>query len=299
MKKTLLVFFFLLPALLSAEAFRVVIKTGLVQVDRGQGLQETSEGELIEESARLEIGASSILELARGGETLRFIRPGTYWLAGITSEKSRSRQAGLINLVWNKVATILQGSNERRQSSVGGVRAEKMPGPSLTWNEGETADLIEAGKKAFAEKRFDEAVRLFREAGKAAEEPEEKTEAAFNETVVLAALGRNEEGLRALEKKKASPTSVFYASFSLLRGRLLLEAYAYDEVLFEIKNLDFSSIDNDSASSLFLLLGLASLGKNDAETAKAAIKKAADLAPLSSATAKAAEDLLRTLPAKP
>ena len=298
MKKTFLLAFLLLPCLLSAEAFQVVYATGSVKIDRGTGFKETAEGELVEETASLQVGQASLVELTRGAETLRLSHPGTYWLSGLAEEKSRSRQAGLTDLVWGKVAKVFSGSDERRQSTPGGVRAERMTPPTMNWSEGKASELIEAGEKAFSERRFGEAVKLFLDAGKAAEDPEEAVVAAFHLAAVLSALGKNDEALHALEGKKPDPTSVVYSGFHLLRGKLLLDASAYDEVIAGFSGFDFVKVDPASAASALLLTGLACLGKKETATAKAFFQKALSLAP-GSAQAKAAAELLQSLPPKP
>ncbi len=171
------------------------------------------------------------MDLVRSETRIRLLRAGTYWLAGLANEESGRKQSGLNDIVAQKITTALHGSKLRPQGAAAGVRAEKIESSPLEWSESSIADLIASGKKLSVQGRYSDAIRIFKEAGEEASDPEEKAEAAFYEAATYSMQGDGEEALAALDGKIATISCGFYTEFYLLQGKLLLDSHAYDRCI--------------------------------------------------------------------
>lgn len=294
---SLFLLFFLLsaPGLVWSVDFSIDYAEGEVDVRRGNSWEEVYIGDVLSEKDTLRLSGYSVVEISFGREVLTLSNPGTYTLGSLTKDVSRRNEVGFSSLLSNKLQSTMTGSRHMEQSAAGGVRgSQAVENDQMTWMTSDTLDLIKAGREKFASGEYDTAADLFQEAYDYALDDEEEGKAAFYLAGSYDAQGKTGRAVMVLRGVGLSPDAEEYTDFTILKGKLLIETFAYAEAEKLLSGFDFSSAAQEDAQLVYFLLGVASLGRDKTAPARNHLIKARDLNP-STETGKAAAEMLGTL----
>ena len=286
---------FFLPWALWSVDFFVDYAEGAVDVRRGSGWEEVYIGDVLTDRDTLRLTGYSIVELSYGSETATLSKPGTYALGGLSKDISRRESVGFSSLLSGKVQTALKGSRHMEQSAAGGVRgSEAVEKDQMSWMASDTLDLIEAGKEKFARGEIEAARGLFREALDYALDAAEEGKAAFYLAGCFDVQGSPGKALELLESADVGPAAEEYFDFLILKGKLLIESFAYPDAEDLLSGADLSTAPPETSQLVYFLLGIACLGQDKTGQARDYLTRSRNI-DASSDTGTAAAEMLGTL----
>ena len=291
----LIVLFFVPPSLVWSVDFFVDYAEGEVEVRQGSYWEEVYIGDVLSDSDTLRLNGYCVVELSYDDEVVTLSKPGTYALGDLTKDISRRKSVGFSSLLSEKVQTALRGNKHMEQSTVGGVRgSQAVEQEQMSWMASDTLDLIETGKEKFATGKIDAALGLFQEAYDYALDAFEEGKAAFYLAGCYDVQGSTGKALSLLEDVDVDPNSEEYFDFRVLKGKLLIEIFAYSEAEDILSAVDVSSADPGTSQLIFFLLGVACLGQDKTAPARDHLTRARDF-DADSDTGIAAVQMLGTL----
>lgn len=288
------IFLFLTPGLV-AEDFFVAYAEGDVTVRQGNSWREVNIGDTLTEENIIRLGKASVAELSSSRDVITLTREGTYPLEKMVEESEQREKVGFGSILSGKLETALKGTKHKEQSVAGGVRgSEAVENEGMSWMTSDTAALIASGKEELAGGDVEAALSLFQEAYDYALDDEEMGMAAFYLAGCYDLKGEKETALSLLEDVKLSLDSELYTDFHVLKGKLLVETFAYAEAERSLSGFQFSRADEESSQLLYLLLGVSCFGQDKTDAARKYFTKAKGIDP-DSETGKAAAELMKNL----
>lgn len=274
MNKPLFILLFLAAAIVSplfSTDVTVEYLDGFLDIKDGGEWFGLFIGETITDADTIRLDENSVAELSVSGNKLTLTKPGTYVVADLLKASVESRSVGIASVIGAKIRTIVQ-EPKQAQTAVMGVRGAKSD-DELEWMSGDTAELLETGKKHLAEGEFADAVEIFEEAYDFAD-PSEETEVLFYLGFTNALMGQLRLAVEALEFVEPDPTTVFFVDLVLLKGQLLAETFAYDEAISWLE-MHSSDIDDMAATQMsHLLIGVSYKGLGNGAKARQALNEA-------------------------
>lgn len=278
-----------------AEDFFVAYAEGEVTVREGNSWREVHIGDTLTEEDTIRLGKASVAELSSSRDLITLTREGTYPLEKMVKEADQRKKVGFGALLTGKLETVLKGTKHKEQSVVGGVRgSEAVENEDMSWMTSDTTALIETGKEELAQGDVDAALSLFQEAYDYALDDQEMGMAAFYLAGCYDIKGEKEKALSLLEDVPIQPEYELYTDFHVLKGKLLIETFAYAEAEKLLAGFQFSRADEESSQLLYLLLGLSCLGQEKNSPARNYFTKARNIDP-GSDTGKTAAELMQSL----
>ena len=278
-----------------AEDFFVAYAEGEITVREGNSWGEVHIGDTLTLEDTIRLGKASVAELSSSRDLITLTREGTYSLEKMVKEADQRKKVRFGALLTGKLETALKGTKHKEQSAVGGVRgSEAVEDEGMSWMTSDTTALIGTGKEELAKGDVDAALSLFQEAYDYALDDQEMGMAAFYLAGCYDLKGEKDKALSLLEDVKLKPDSALYTDFHVLKGKLLVETFAYAEAETFLARFQFSQADEEASQLLYLLLGLSCLGQEKNSPARDYFTKAKNIDP-SSDTGKAAAELMQSL----
>lgn len=294
MKKTVVVLFLFAAVIVSAVSgvdIYIDYLDGYLEVMDGGEWYELAIGDIIADTDTVRLDENSVAELSLTGTKLTLTRPGVYVVADLLQATGQRRSLGIASVIGSKIRTIVE-EPKQAQTAVMGVRGSKSE-DKLEWMTGDTAELIETGKKYLAEGAYADAAEVFEEAYDFADSSEE-SEALFYVGFTNAMLGDIRRAVEALDFVNPDPTTDFFVDLVLLKGQLLTETFAYEEAI-EWLETHSPQIKDSSATQLSLLLtGISHQGLGNTLLAKQSLEKVLAINPQNEA-GQAAQSLISEL----
>ena len=293
-----LLFLFFTAAAAGAQDLVVEYLDGFLDLKTSSGWEEVYIGDTIPSGSVLRLDFDSLAELTGGKTIVTLTKEGVYNTGELMKASSSMSSIGLGNLIAGKIGSMIKKSERDQPSAVGGVRAAEVDtGDEIEWISSETTELIETGKNLLAQEKNDSALSVFEEALDFADF-EEESEVYFYLGYTYDLLGQTASALRNISYVEADDTYDFYHDLALLKGKLLIETFAYEEALgwpnsYINKNKSNNSA-RDTVQTAHLLSSFAYSGMGRDSNARSALSESIELDP-SSETASAARKLLNQM----
>ncbi len=285
----------LFAAVLITPVFSIDISVdyldGYLDVSEGGQWYGLYIGDVITDADTVRLDKNSVAELSLPGTKLTLTRPGVYVLADLIQASGERRSLGIASVIGSKIKTIVE-EPKQTQTAVMGVRGAKSE-TELEWMSGDTAELLDAGKKYLAEGNYADAVGVFQEAYDFAD-PSEETEVSFYLGFTNAMMGQTRLAAEALKNVEPDPSADYFADLVLLKGQLLTETFAYEEAVEWLNTYSPKIKDNSAMQMSLLLTGIGYKGVGNTAKAKQSLEKAVSLG-ASSDAGKAAQNLMNEL----
>ena len=238
----------------------------------------------------LRLGSGAYAELGDGVTTLRLAEGGTYLLSNLAEGRSRTTERNVAAMLRNRL-DLLTGSQERRGTSIGGVRGTADLGrEGLDWVDGESApELVTQGREALAADDIDLARQLFEDAVLFAF-PAEEPEATFYLGYTHYLAGDMRSALTMLENFPPMPESEYYHEHVLVLAQTELELSMGSEAVALLHTyLANPGHDPELVPVAHLLLGLGYRMTGEQAAAMEQLQRVQAIAPDTSTAAVAAE----------
>jgi len=267
---------------------------GYLDLQEGSDWVELYIGDSVSRNATVRLDQDSLAELSGMNMSFTLTRPGVYRVGDLLASRQTMDNTGLGNLVSGKVATMFS-ERATGPDTVGGVRAAEVEtGPSIDWMTSEAADMISQAKDMITDGDYADAMDMLEEAYDFAADEYEEEEIFFYRGYIHTMNGKPGKALSEFSKIYPDPDQPYYDKLFLLKGKLLIDSFAFGEAVdwFDEYDPGYSS-DKDVATrqSIYLLHGLAAREAGESGTAKTMLRKAIDLDP-GSDTAGVASSLL-------
>lgn len=279
---------------LFAEGVIIDYIEGVVEKKEGAKWIELFEDDEIDIKSVIRLKNKSMAELSGDDISITLIQPGTYNLKDIIEKSRKTNSYGIDEIVSSKFAALIEDSGDKEtEGSVMGVRAANIEEEVDFIGDDIIANIFRTAKKKIAEKDYNKAIALLKDAYDWANED--------NENILLyyigfcyAKLQKEALAFTYLRDVKNKPDMPFYADYVILYGSLLMKSFAYEEALAlfldyirqvpQVKTLEYQDI--------YYLSALCYIHLNNTEKTIAYLKKAKDLIS-DSETGKKAVSLLK------
>jgi tetratricopeptide (TPR) repeat protein len=249
---------------LHAADFEVVYLDGSADLNAGSGWRPIYAGDLVSSGDSIKVYKGALIELSGGGGALMLSKEGTYDVAALTEDLERKKEIGLGSMLSSRMSNIFQGSSVQNRSAVAGVRGDIMDGDdAMTWMESGNHALIEEGVELLGEGKVDTAVEVFLDAYFSAMDEIESAAAAFYLAGIEDMQGNIAEAVDYLAGEELTLDHELYPDFVILKGKLLVDTFRYDEALTLFHSWDgrFAAKDQQQTVGLLHAITLASLGR--------------------------------------
>ena len=275
---------------LHAQSFIMQYSEGRVEMRSHNQWVPVYPGDTVLQDDVLRLGSGAYAELGDGVTTLRLAEGGTYLLSNLAEGRSRTTERNVAAMLRNRL-DLLTGSQERRGTSIGGVRGTADLGrEGLDWVDGESApELVTQGREALAADDIDLARQLFEDAVLFAF-PAEEPEATFYLGYAHYLAGDMRSALTVLEKFPPMPESDYYHEHVLVLAQTELELSMGSEAVALLHTYVANpGHDSELVPVAHLLLGLGYRMTGEQAAAMEQLQRVQALAPDTSTAAVAAE----------
>jgi tetratricopeptide (TPR) repeat protein len=278
---------------LAAEDLSVDYIDGYLDVQRGSRWVEVFPGDVVSTGDTIRLDQDSFAELRGRNKTLSLTEPGIYEVSRLLAAQTETASLGLGSIVSGKLSVLLNDSQVKTQSAVGGVRAsEAAAAPVIDWMESESLELIDKGKELLAAGNTGGAIRQFEEAYDLAMDDQEETMASYHLGYAYAVEGNTGKALKYLTLTDADPYLENYHNHILLAGNLLINSFAYEKAaaLFDSYNPSGAAYKApETEQMIYLLHGMSLKMKGDTALAGNWLRKSINVDSQSDTAAKARE----------
>ncbi|MBN2049278.1 MAG: hypothetical protein JW760_02435 [Spirochaetales bacterium] len=282
-------------AFLSAQDLTVDYLEGYLDLQKGNSWVEIYMGDTIPRNAKIRLDEDSLAELSGMNMSFILTRPGIYTVEEMLSSRQTMNNSGLGNLVTGKVSALFS-ERATGPDTVGGIRAsEAVAGPTVDWMTSEAADMISRAREMITQEDYQKAMDLLNEAMDYAVDEYEEGEISFYRGYIHTVNGKAGRALAEFGAIDPDPDQTFYDNLYLLKGKILIDSFAFDEALqwFDTYNPVLQTGEGLSVQqSIYLLHGLAAREAGMGTKASALFQKVVKLNP-SSDTAAVAQSLLQ------
>ncbi len=276
-------------ALLAAEDVYVDYVEGMVEVKDAKGWKEIAIGDALARNATIRLGATSCAELSSGTIRLSLTSAGIYDVEKLLAASKKNSTSGVGTLLAKKLEKTVV-TQKSTQSAVMGVRAEKVDvGNEIEWViETDPEELIRQGLEKLGAGDYRRAAFLFEEARNGSEGGLYR-KASYYAGYAEALQGNTIPALKDLAVVNPAKTDEYYNDYIILRGKLLVETFAYQDALNFFKSFDKSAMPKDVRQTVCLFEGIAYRETGKSALAAESFRIARDLDPASDAGKIAAE----------
>jgi tetratricopeptide (TPR) repeat protein len=240
--KTIIIvcFFFFLVAGVWAESFTVVFSDGTVKVKSGSNWKPVYTGDSLSSANVVKLERGSMLEIASGKTTLTLYDAGTYSLNKLLKDSQKVKSQKYLNAVDARIQNMVQG-NDYHHTTAAGLRGFEAGERGSEFDEVEWAveeddadsevDPITQGQNLLSLHKYDEAIAHFEKF--LTEWPYPEAKPFFTYYLAYAHAEKNEkaQALKLLDKINVTQGHILYADYVILKGRLLLESFAFKSAL--------------------------------------------------------------------
>jgi hypothetical protein len=289
-----------------AQNFTVTFCDGPVSMKQGSGWRVVAIGDSLARSSVVKLDKGGMLEVTLGSATITLYETGIYTLAelAVTAKQAKSRQ--FLHTVDDRIKNIVEGNNYHHTSAAGlrgfeqGARGGDFDEVEWATDDGgndtgaQEIDPITQGQNLLAQKQFDKAIAHFQKMLIEWKYPEAKPFFTYYLAYAYAEKGQNARALKLLDSMTVTNGHILYADYVLLRGRLLLESFAYKSALELFEQYLAHNAEGENTQAVLLLASYCQKGLGAAAMQKEFLVKARDIdpdSPLGKEAAKLIEDL--------
>ncbi len=292
----LIIFVIAVAAPLAAEDLFVEYVEGYVDVRRGSSWQELYIGDSVSETDTVKVDDNSLAEFSGASRTFTLTKPGTYEIRSLLTASRRKEQSGVGTLLSGKMQSMFAPTGDSGPSTVGGVRASEAVNEEdeFMWVESDVQELITSGKELLEQEEYDEALELFEEAYDYALDLEEEYASLFYQGYTQAILGRPGAAMDAIADIDPAPEADYYYDYYLLRGKLLIDSFAFEEAAEFLTSFDEIYATPEQKQTLYLLTGYSYLEAEMLDRAEEYLQDAVTIDP-DSDTGKTASELFEQI----
>jgi tetratricopeptide (TPR) repeat protein len=279
---TAILLFVSLSAFLAAQDYTVEYIDGFVDVKVDGEWYELYIGDSVSMSDVVSLETGAVLELSRGGKVITLTKPGVYSMSDVGRQAKLQDTSGVDSLIGGKLKTLVGGGSGSgvEIATVAGARGADAGGTDdFGWVESEVDEIIKSGKSSIAAGDIEGALDLFYEAYDYALDNAEEAQALFYIGYAYDLLGKPADALRQLRDVAAEPASEIYTDFYLLKGKLHIETYDYDQAVSFLQAYDDTYASPEEKQTVFFLTGVAYDGLGQAQAADGYFQKAYSLDP--------------------
>jgi tetratricopeptide (TPR) repeat protein len=274
--------------ILGAESFTVVFSDGTVKVKSGDGWKSVYTGDSLSSSNTVKLGSGSMLEIASAKSTLTLYDPGVYVLGDLLDASRKVKSQKFLNAVDVRIQNVVQG-NEYHRTSAAGLRGFEQGARGSEFDDVEWAveeddadnevDPITQGQNLLALKRYDEAITHFEKMLTEWPYPEAKPFFTYYLSYAYAEKDRRAQALALLDKISINQGHILYADYVMLKGRLLLESFAYKSALQIFEQYLALNSEGENTQAVLLLASYCYRGMDNAAGQKECLMKAKEIDP--------------------
>ncbi len=283
MAKRVITFLFFLTAVgtLFAQDYTVEYIDGFVDIKEGGEWYELYIGDSVRQNDIVSLEKGAVLELSRGGKVITLTKPGVYSISDLGRQADLQEESGVDSLIGSKLRTLVAGKGSDVEiATVAGARgADAGSTDEFGWVESEVDEIIKSGKNSIAAGDVEAALDLFYEAYDYALDMEEEAQALFYIGFAYDLLGKPVDALRQLRDVSTEPNSEIYTDYYLLKGKLQIQTYNYEEAVSFLQDYDDTYASVDEKQTVFFLTGVAYDGLGKANLADDFFQKAYSLDP--------------------
>jgi tetratricopeptide (TPR) repeat protein len=266
----LFLLFFFSALILFADDLFIVFMEGVVKVKTNTGWQTVSIGDSLELSSMVTLESGAILEIASESTTITIYDEGTYTLKDLVNSLTQVKSQPTLYAVDSRIQNIVQGNKYHRSSAAGLRGFDRLSRGS---------DPISVGQKMLAQGRYDDAIKHF---NKLLDEwPYEEARPFFIYYLAYAHAEKQEKAraLKLLDSLSLEDSHVLYADYIMLKGRLLLESFAYKRALDIFEQYLTLNIQDEKTQAILILGSLCYRGLGSGEKEKEYLVEAEKIGP--------------------
>jgi hypothetical protein len=278
MKKWILGLFLLAALGAAAQELQVAYTEGLVELAAGGGWRELNPGDRIAASARIRVSPDAFVELAQGSTRFSVSQPGVYLVADLVAASKKVASWKLSQVVGGKIKGAMAGGPKGDGTAAMGVRGAAAGAPAtVEWVETSgSEEALSAGRALLEAGRFDEALKVFQDGLKEANDGE-KAIFSYYIATTHSQQRRTALALRALEDTSLEPGEPLYVDLVLLKGQLLLESLAFTDALTLFDSQLARNPEGGFAQALLILSAYSYQGLGKSQGAREALEQAVRL----------------------
>lgn len=252
---------------LVAQDYTVEYIDGFVDIKEGGQWYELYIGDSVSTTDIVSLDAGAVLELSRGGKVITLTKAGVYSMSDLGRQASLQDSSGVDSLIGGKLKSLVGAGDSSgvEIATVAGARgADAGSTDDFGWVESEVDEIIQSGKNSLAAGELQNALDLFFEAYDYALDMEEEALALFYIGYTYDLLGEPADALRQLNEVSTEPNSEIYTDFYLLKGKLHIQTYDYDQAVSFLGEYDDTYASPQEKQTVFFLTGVAydGLGQN-------------------------------------
>jgi tetratricopeptide (TPR) repeat protein len=281
---------------LAAEELFVEYVEGFIDVRSGGSWQELYIGDSVSETDTVKLDDNSLAEFSGLSKTFTLTKPGTYEIRSLLTASRRKEQSGMGTLLSGKMQSMFGPAGDLGPSTVGGVRASEAVSEEneFMWVESDVQELIISGKELLEQEEYGEALELFEEAYDYALDLEEEYASLFYQAYTQAILERPGAAMDVIADIDPAPEAEYYYDFYLLKGKLLIDFFAFEEAAEFLTTFDEIYATPEQKQTLYLLTGYSYLEAELLDRAKEYLQGAVAIDP-DSDTGKTASELFEEI----
>lgn len=277
----ILLLLFIAAGPLFAEDYAVEYVDGYVDIKVDGEWYELYIGDTVSRRDVVSLEDGAVLELSRGGKVITLTKPGIYSMSSLGRQAELQNDSDVDSLIGSKLRTLVAGKGSDVEiATVAGARgADAGSNDDFGWVESEVDEIIKSGKNSIAAGDFEAALDLFYEAYDYAFDMEEEAQALFYIGYTYDLLGKPVDALRYLKDVSAEPTSEIYTDFYLLKGKLHIQTYDYDQAVSFLEAYDNTFASLNEKQTVLFLTGVAYDGLGKSQVADDFFQQAYSLDP--------------------
>ncbi|MBA7645396.1 hypothetical protein ES703_53152 [subsurface metagenome] len=234
---------------------------GYLEIRTETGWREGAIGDRVTRIDVVRIDSATIAELRFRGDRLILSEEGMYAIRDLISASEEIQDWGLRSALSVRLHNLFEGVPEAESASMG-VRAGKVEDEGgFDWVD-EEEEAREQGEKLLEEKKFTEAIEIFKEALFLSDDESEQLY-LFYIGYAHAMKGDKSQALKYLNRSNPAATTTFYPDYILLRGELLIESHAYRTALDLFGDYLQQGPRQDVLQSIYLFSAFCSKGLGD------------------------------------
>ena len=288
----------LLPFPPSARAQEISVEfiEGILESSDAGDWIEAQIGDTLGPDARIRVGQASFVELhiadAEINEsTITLSQPGIFALQELIAASKRMNSLGLSTGIAGRLHAKMIAPSEAG-STVMGVRGAGQAPEVAQLNE-EELEFVNIAKDLLSESEYDDALTVFEEVLDLVTE-EGEGQILYYIALTYTQMGKPIEALEALNEIEAGSDAAFASELIVLRGRLLLQSFAFAEALQCLDPSAISETDQQALQTIYNLRALSFVGLNQPDQAKEALYMALEIDAASEA-GKIASEIITSL----
>jgi tetratricopeptide (TPR) repeat protein len=251
----------------------------LLEVQTSSGWNELGIGDKIDVGSKVKISEEGTAEFLIGTTTITISEDGTYSLSELVGKSRQVASWNLGSLVSDKLKKGLSGSQGKDAAAMG-VRATGVEREAdIEWlGEEGNEDILLEGIEYLEAERYEDALEAFRD-GLALSFEDERQRFLYYIGYTQALQGNAAEALTTFTEVDLDPQSEYYAEYLLLKGRLMIESFAFNRALSMFHYHLNLFPEGALSQAVMVLASYCHIGQGEPDKAEEILSKAVDLDP--------------------